>query len=257
MATRGREIEQDVAEIRAGRHGSPRVVDEGRDDASRIQTLYEAYVVDGGDAASDVSLSTELLDAGIQWLSSQTYDTGVGVYSLARLRGPSPQSSGLWLVQQGHGRWYPVYSQARLERRGGDVGTGPAPASGQVRPPRRPRRAVPRVPRSASLPGSSSAVLGVTASGKDVPRPSRGAPDTNNIEIFRRTRERFPGWGRADHMDAAILLGEAAETADASGYRTLAERYRRWQSVHWDLGGRWLARDLEERAAARRSRLET
>lgn len=117
------EIEQEVEAVRDGaRRGSSAIAGDAAD-AALIRALYEAYLVDGVAAAHDASLSTELLDAGVRWLSPERYDTGVGVFSLARLRGPSPRSSGFWLVQLRRDRPTPVYSLSRLEhRRRGSAG---------------------------------------------------------------------------------------------------------------------------------------
>jgi hypothetical protein len=79
-------------------------------------------------------------------------------------------------------------------------------------------------------------LLGYTRSSKPIFAPTRGAPDTNNIVTYKKTRAKFAGWERGDHIDASILYRELSErTAD----KKLAWRYARWGGVHWDIGGRW------------------
>ena len=64
--------------------------------------------------------------------------------------------------------------------------------------------------------------------------PTRGAPDTNNVDVFLRTKAKFPGWTKADHMDAAKLLE-----------MTPGKHNMRWASVHWDIGGRWTSPEYD------------
>lgn len=95
-------------------------------------------------------------------------------------------------------------------------------------------------------------ILGHTQSGKPVPTPTRGAPDTNDVMVFRKTKAKFPGWTRADHMDASRLLDLAAEEAERQiGGGSLAQRYRRWSAVHWDVGGRWTGPEFDAYLARR------
>jgi hypothetical protein len=99
---------------------------------------------------------------------------------------------------------------------------------------------------------SSPKLLGHTTSGKPVPVPGRGSPDTNNIDVFQRTKARFAGWTRADHMDAARLFDLAAEEASRTvGGDALARRYQGWSSTHWDVGGRWTSPEYEGYLARR------
>lgn len=89
---------------------------------------------------------------------------------------------------------------------------------------------------------ASGILLGYTRTGKPVFEPTRGAPDTNAITAFHRTKAKFPGWSKADHMDAEQLLLERGEQLTRSGSaadRTRGSRCTRWASVHWDIGGRW------------------
>jgi hypothetical protein len=79
-------------------------------------------------------------------------------------------------------------------------------------------------------------VVGTTRSGKPILVPSRGAPDTNNVDTFRKTKARFADWSRGDHMDASALYQELAERELDSKLR---RRYQGWGAVHWDIGGRW------------------
>lgn len=97
----------------------------------------------------------------------------------------------------------------------------------------------PRAPKPGQL-------LGHTASGKPVVVPKGvGAPDTNDILVFRKTKARFPGWTKGDHMEASHLLERAGEVATATGDGKLARRLSRWSSVHWDIGGRWTSPELD------------
>lgn len=91
-------------------------------------------------------------------------------------------------------------------------------------------------------------VLGYTGSGKPVYVPSRGAPDTNNIDTFQKTRAKFAGWTKADHMDAAKLHEDAAQaTSDPKRGRA----HSGWSAVHWDLGGRWTSDQYDARHGRR------
>ena len=91
-------------------------------------------------------------------------------------------------------------------------------------------------------------LLGYTESGKAVHVPTRaGAPDTNDVVVFKKTKARFPGWTEADFMDAAHLYDAASEAAYAVGEKKLAHDLKRWHSVFWDIGGRWLATEFEAR----------
>lgn len=91
-------------------------------------------------------------------------------------------------------------------------------------------------------------LLGYTASGKPVHAPSRpGAPDTNNIDTFLKTKAKYPGWTKADHMDASNLFDLALLEADQAGDAAKAKTLRRWSSVHWDIGGRWTSPEFEAR----------
>ena len=89
-----------------------------------------------------------------------------------------------------------------------------------------------------------SPLLGYTRTGKPVFEPTRGAPDTNNIDVFHRTKAKFQGWTKADHMDASSLLIDRGEQLSRSADATDRKRGRQctnWSSVHWDIGGRWTA----------------
>lgn len=102
------------------------------------------------------------------------------------------------------------------------------------------------VSQASTSPPKPGQALGRTTSGKIVEAPRRrGAPDTNDIVVFRRTKARFPGWTRGDHMEAAEILRQASEAAEANGDRSLASTLSRWSSVHWDIGGRWTSSELE------------
>jgi len=94
-------------------------------------------------------------------------------------------------------------------------------------------------------------LLGYTESGKAVHVPTRaGAPDTNDVVVFGKTKAKFPGWTEADFMDAAHLYDVEAERLDVEGRpdtNKLARDLRRWHSVFWDIGGRWLSSDFEMR----------
>ena len=85
-------------------------------------------------------------------------------------------------------------------------------------------------------------VLGYTRSGKPVLEPSRGAPDTNNIDTYHRTKRKFSGWTRGDHMDASQMLIDHGERNVGTKVGTWSTR---WASVHWDIGGRWLASEVK------------
>lgn len=56
-------------------------------------------------------------------------------------------------------------------------------------------------------------ILGYTRTGKPVPDPGRGAPNTNDVTVFRRVKGQHAGWTKADHMDAAKLLEALAATS--------------------------------------------
>lgn len=108
------------------------------------------------------------------------------------------------------------------------------------------------IPRTGAQGGR---LLGYTASGKPVHESARaGAPDTNNIVTFQKTKAKFPGWTKADHMDAANLFDEAYAVAEAQGDRKRAKDLRRWSSVHWDIGGRWTSPEFEARFGVQRGR---
>lgn len=102
-----------------------------------------------------------------------------------------------------------------------------------------------------AAPPALGQLLGKTASGKLVHAPRRsGAPDTNDVLVFRKTKAKFPGWTKGDHMDAARLLGTAAQAAEAAGSRGLASTFSRWASTHWDVGGRWTSPEFDARFAS-------
>jgi hypothetical protein len=91
-------------------------------------------------------------------------------------------------------------------------------------------------------------VLGYTRTGKPVFAPTRGAPDTNNVDVFLRTKSKFVGWTRGDHMDASNLLMERGEKLAASedtGDRKRGRWHTNWSSVHWDIGGRWTSPEAD------------
>lgn len=99
---------------------------------------------------------------------------------------------------------------------------------------------------------SGTKILGHTTSGRPVPAPGRGSPDTNDVVVYQRTKAKFAGWSKADHMDAARLFDLAAEeAARAVGGDALARRYRGWSSTHWDVGGRWTTPEFEGYLARR------
>ncbi len=109
-----------------------------------------------------------------------------------------------------------------------------------------------KAPRTGARGGP---LMGYTASGKPVHAPSRsGAPDTNNINKFIQTKAKFPGWTKADHMDAARFHDEAEAAATAAGDTKLAKTHRRWHSVHWDIGGRWTSPEWDARYDVPRER---
>jgi hypothetical protein len=54
------------------------------------------------------------------------------------------------------------------------------------------------------------------------------------VTVFHRTKAKFVGWTKADHMDASDILS-----------RSNAPHAVRWSSVHWDIGGRWTAPEIE------------
>jgi hypothetical protein len=81
-------------------------------------------------------------------------------------------------------------------------------------------------------------ILGHTRIGKPVIEPMRGAPNTNDVTVFHHTKAKFPGWTKADHMDAARLL-------EGHGAGNPRSHSMRWSSVHWDIGGRWTAPEFE------------
>jgi hypothetical protein len=86
-------------------------------------------------------------------------------------------------------------------------------------------------------------ILGYTRTGKPVIEPTRGAPDTNNADVFRRTKAKFPGWTKGDHMDAEQLLlerGEQLTRSESPADRKRGRQCTNWASTHWDIGGRWL-----------------
>jgi hypothetical protein len=62
-------------------------------------------------------------------------------------------------------------------------------------------------------------------------------------------KAKFPGWTKADHMEAAHLLEQASQAAAAAGIRSLASTFSRWSSVHWDIGGRWTSPEFEAHLA--------
>jgi hypothetical protein len=88
-------------------------------------------------------------------------------------------------------------------------------------------------------------LVGYTTSGKPVFLPSTRAPNTNDVVVFQRTKAKFPGWTRRDHMDAENLLIERSRREAREGSAMLADRLARWASVHWDIGGRWSAPEIE------------
>jgi hypothetical protein len=99
----------------------------------------------------------------------------------------------------------------------------------------------PEAPRLGQL-------LGRTTSGKSVEVPKRlGAPDTNDVLVFRKTKAKFSGWSKTDHMEASRLFDLAAQAAAGAGDRRLESTLSRWSSVHWDVGGRWTSPEIDER----------
>jgi hypothetical protein len=99
-------------------------------------------------------------------------------------------------------------------------------------------------------------LVGYTTSGKPVFLPSTRAPNTNDVVVFQRTKAKFPGWTRRDHMDAENLLIERSRREAREGSAMLADRLaalglgplgHRWSLV----GARDRARD-GHRAVMRR-----
>ncbi len=78
-------------------------------------------------------------------------------------------------------------------------------------------------------------ILGYTRSGRPVLLPTQEAPDTSDVDAYRRTRARFDGWSSGDHKDASRILMEHGERARDP---KVGPRCTRWSSVHWDLGRR-------------------
>ncbi len=102
-----------------------------------------------------------------------------------------------------------------------------------------------KIPRTGARGGP---LLGYTESKKPVHAPARaGAPDTNNVDVFIKTKAKFPGWTKADFIDASNLYDLAQLAAESSGDRKLARTLARWQEVFWDIGGRWIADEYERR----------
>ncbi len=98
---------------------------------------------------------------------------------------------------------------------------------------------------------SNKPMLGYTASGKPIPAPARaGAPNTNDVTVFQKTKAKFPGWTKADHMDAARLCDQTAELVAADNPK-LAKTLRKWSTVHWDIGGRWTSPEFDARFGGR------
>jgi hypothetical protein len=90
-------------------------------------------------------------------------------------------------------------------------------------------------------------LLGYTRTGKPIFEPTRGAPKTNDVAVFRRTKAKFPGWTRGDHMDAEQLLlerGEQLARSESAADRKRGRQCTNWSSVHWDIGGRWTSSEI-------------
>jgi hypothetical protein len=95
-------------------------------------------------------------------------------------------------------------------------------------------RPVPMIEKNG-MSKKSATVLGYTRTGRPVLLPKHSAPDTNNIDVYRRTKAMFDGWTRGDHVDASRILmehGEREPDQKAASWCT------RWSSVHWGFGGR-------------------
>ncbi len=93
-------------------------------------------------------------------------------------------------------------------------------------------------------------LLGYTRTGKPVLEPTSGAPNTNRSDVFRRTKAKFPGWTKSDHMDASSLLMERGEQLMASANAADRRRGRQctnWSSAHWGISERWTSPELEAR----------
>ena len=68
--------------------------------------------------------------------------------------------------------------------------------------------------------------------------------------VFRKTKAKFPGWSKEDHMDASRLLAQASVAAADAGNGRLASTLSRWADVHWDIGGRWTGPEFGARFPA-------
>jgi hypothetical protein len=82
-------------------------------------------------------------------------------------------------------------------------------------------------------------ILGYTRNGLPIIQPTRGAPDTNDIRVFHRTKAKFRGWTKGDHEDARSILlnrGEYLSGKDSAAERKIGSYCTRWSSVHFDLG---------------------
>ena len=90
-------------------------------------------------------------------------------------------------------------------------------------------------------------ILGRTDSGHPVAAPTRNAPNTNNVDAFRRVRAQYAGWSKADHMDASVILENAAVVAREAGDSKAWRALHGWAGVHWDIGGRWVTGELDAR----------
>jgi hypothetical protein len=84
-------------------------------------------------------------------------------------------------------------------------------------------------------------VLGYTRAGRPVLRPTRGAPDTDNTDGYRRTQAKFADWTHGEHRDAARILMEHGER-ESDG--KISSWCVRWSRVHRDLGGRRTAAEV-------------
>ena len=77
-------------------------------------------------------------------------------------------------------------------------------------------------------PGRELNVLGFTKSGKPVMALTREAPSFHPQRRNPKLKAMFPGWSKADHIEAATLLEE-------HGAKNPRSPSMRWATVHWDL----------------------
>lgn len=105
--------------------------------------------------------------------------------------------------------------------------------------------------RAGSTPATK--LMGYTQRGMPVYWPKgKGAPNTNDIVTFHKTKAKFAAWTKADFMDAAKLYDEARFAMSMEPKNYAARRQlERWSSVFWDIGGGWTAQEFEARHGSR------